>query len=168
MPLSDSRIAFNFVFGTLILGSIAATVLVFIPFFLAASAIHGFIIPPPSPSNVALRVIQLVECYVICHVGSILAAKCIKNHITLENFQSIRRRSLLWALVIPALCLIVIAGISIPKYGLTFAVAFNGGLVFGSFTVLFFVFTARAFKHTIKPAIQQDDPVDGLTAAADL
>lgn len=168
MPLSDARLAFNFVFGTLILGSVAATVLVFLPFLLAYSAIHGFSMPPPSPSNAVLRTVQIIEAYVICHVGSILAAKRIRVHLSLENVRSVRWRSLLWALAIPSLCLMAIICIAIPKYGLTFAVMFNGTLIFGSFTVLFLGFTVHAFNDLIDFATQQDARAEALNRSTQL
>ena len=86
--MKSGRIAFNFVLGVFIYGALIATIAIFIPALLTYSILYGW--PPPSPSNLALRIIQIAEAYVMCHAGCIIMRKVMRNRITKNNHKRVR------------------------------------------------------------------------------
>ena len=124
------RITFNFYFGTVIVGSLFAFVIVFIPFILIYIFIYGF--PPPSPTNLVLRIIQITEGFVIANLGSKFMLKYLKKRYTLEK-SKLKKPFTYINIISISLCLLVVLCISIQKYGLTYAVIINSSLVFFPF-----------------------------------
>jgi hypothetical protein len=139
--LGAYRAAVNYYLGILVYGSLLATVVVFVPFLAIYIIMFGW--PPPQPTNTMLRLVQVIEGLVIGYGGSIIVRRVFARKYKVQ-MQEMRKAMKWTALLVPALFILILLSISIPKYGLTIAVVVNGTMVFGVATLSIVGFGLRS------------------------
>jgi hypothetical protein len=132
--LGEWRAAINWHLSVLIFGSLAATLLLTIPFLFVYCIIYG--IPPPAPSWLTMRLLQLAQAGVISTAGGYLALRYFRNRFDI-TYSQMREPMTVLAVAVPALCVLTVFLVSIPKYGVTQLLTVSAALIFGTFTLLF-------------------------------
>jgi hypothetical protein len=128
------RAALNWHLAVMLFGSVAATLIVTIPYFALCSIVYGF--PPPEPSWTTLRALQILQSVAIAGGGGWLALAYFKRRWTI-TYGQMRFQLKAIAIAVPLSCILIVLAISIPRYGVTPLVLGSALLIFGSFTTIF-------------------------------
>jgi ethanolamine transporter EutH len=131
------RTALNWHLGVLLFGSLAATVLVFIPFIAVLLAIYGSAGPGETPALwYALRIAQILQSLVIGLAGGYLTLRYFRRRFSIA-YEDMRRQLRVIGFGTMGLLVLLSMIIALLRYGPTPAMLSTSVVIFGAFVVCF-------------------------------